>query len=447
MQRQFDTFIFDGYTFNKSSGELSLKYSIDHKLELIEILRFDVSSINWDLVDETALDQACACLHLAGGISYYKSFCPPHIIVKSQSLNLKQADFWNIFYTKGLAEFFFSNQIDSQGLIAFPVNSQSSSSRVCLQLPERSLVPIGGGKDSIVTAESMLLAELDFSCFSLNQAKPIKDTIDLIGKPAITVNRQLDPLLFQLNQQGALNGHVPITGYLSCVAVLAALLHGYKYIVMSLEKSADYPQVISADQQVNHQYSKSREFEDNLSKYLADFVCADLHYFSILRPFYELHIAKLFSEICRDKPEYLGVFTSCNSNFRQQDGQRLSSWCGRCPKCAFVFTILSPFLAADKLIATFKKNLFQDHSLVGLYRSLLGLTEQLPFECVGTAQETQVALWMACNKKEFSSTPVVEMFRHEVLPQMDNPAQAAENLLMRAESCRLPAAFKGLLHD
>ena len=32
------------------------------------------------------------------------------------------------------------------------------------------------------------------------------------GLPSIAVKRKLDPLLFKLNEAGALNGHVPITG-------------------------------------------------------------------------------------------------------------------------------------------------------------------------------------------------------------------------------------------
>ena len=128
-------------------------------------------------------------------------------------------------------------------------------------LPERCLVPIGGGKDSLVTAELLNEAGVDFTLFSLRDAGLIADTSAIVGRPRIVVERMIDPQLFALNEAGALNGHVPITAYISFVTAVCAVLYGYKYLVYSLEKSANYGQVIFHGMDINHQYSKSEEFE------------------------------------------------------------------------------------------------------------------------------------------------------------------------------------------
>ena len=78
------------------------------------------------------------------------------------------------------------------------------------------------------------------------------------------MTRRLDPALFALNEAGALNGHVPITGILSMIVLACAIIHGFDAIAMSNEHSASAPNI--AD--VNHQYSKSFEFEQAFSRLL-----------------------------------------------------------------------------------------------------------------------------------------------------------------------------------
>lgn len=446
MVNTFSSFIFENYQLDRDKGVILLNYSFDRTVRFTETVNFQ-DKINWDQVDQTALNNALACLHLAGGASYFKAYCPETIVVESQNLNKEQSQFWNDFYTKGLGEFFFKNEIDPAGLINFPITSPVSDEVPTVSLPERSLVPIGGGKDSIVSAEALDKAGFEYSPFCLNYPAPIKATVEILRKNPVIIRRQLDPLLFELNAKGALNGHVPITGYLSCLAVISALLYGYSYIVMSLEKSADFAQAYSGENAINHQYSKSFEFETSFNDYLKRFVCNGIEYFSLLRPFYEIRIAKLFAEVVREKPQYLQAFTSCNSNFKQNSSQQTATWCGHCPKCAFVFAILAPFMPPAQLIRLFDKNLLADENLVELYRSLLGLTSQLPFECVGSSDETRAALWLIKERSEFKDTPVIELFNREAAAKISDPDELISHLLCPSSRQHQPDLFKDLFND
>lgn len=57
-------------------------------------------------------------------------------------------------------------------------------------------------------------------------------------------------------------------------------------------------------------------------------------------------------------------------------------WCCKCPKCLFVYTILSPYLYKEKLIDIFGKDLFEEESLLNTFIELTGNGETKPFECV-----------------------------------------------------------------
>ena len=158
------------------------------------------------------------------------------------------------------------------------------------------------------------------------------DRFDAIERPAavtalpvVRADREIDPQLLRSGELGFLNGHVPVTGIISAIAVMAAALEGRDAVVMSNEWSASVPTVQAGDQVVNHQYSKSAAFEAAFRGVLAETSArlpagaAMPDYFSALRPRTELWIAQRFARL---KP-YHGTFRSCNRAFHINRAQRL----------------------------------------------------------------------------------------------------------------------------
>jgi hypothetical protein len=323
-------------------------------------------------------------LLLACGVSYYKAFAPDRIACTAFALDRPTADFFTEFYVKGLGEFAWRNGIDLASRLQFAVDDMPAASPLPLCLPRLTCVPVGGGKDSIVTIECLKQAGEPLVLFSLGSAAPIEATIAQAGLPFIRVTRRLDPALFALNEQGALNGHVPITGILSLIVLACAIIHGFDTIAMSNEHSASAPNV--AD--VNHQYSKSFEFEAALTGYLENQVMTGVRYFSLLRPLTEIAIARRFV----GHAEYLPIFRSCNAAFRQSPEQRVSNWCCDCPKCRFVFLALAPFVDRVRLIATFGRDMLDDSAQIDGFAELCGLQRFKPFECVGEVEESATVM-------------------------------------------------------
>ena len=71
------------------------------------------------------------------------------------------AGFLTELYEQGLAEFAYVNQLDLSGVISFAANSEPESAGVELDLPERALVAMGGGKDSLVCLQMLREAGME----------------------------------------------------------------------------------------------------------------------------------------------------------------------------------------------------------------------------------------------------------------------------------------------
>ena len=253
--------------------------------------------------------------------------------------------------------------------------------------------------------------------------------------PVVRANRTIDPQLLRAGPLGFRLGHVPITGIISAVATMAAVLGGHDAVVMSNEWSASIGSVEVDGRTVNHQYSKSDEFERSFRDALADAIGGGLAYFSLLRPYTELRVAARFAALS----EYHPVFHSCNRAFATDPTRRLERWCGTCDKCCFIDLILAPFLPAESL-----REIFAGHEplgraeLAGQFRALLGTGATKPFECVGDMGECRAALAMAAAREDRASTALLQSLAAET------PAPSAaeiERLLAPVGEHAIPHAY------
>ena len=318
-------------------------------------------------------------------ISYWKAACPPEIIIKPFKLDSHQVQFWKKLYFNGMGEFFYMNGIRTT-MDEFVTITSPSQNELKPLIPlefgsDKVLVPVGGGKDSIVTLE-LLKTHFRVIPFVVNLLQASLTTIEIAGFPrneVFEVQRTIDPLLLDLNSKGYLNGHTPFSALLAFFSLLASAMTGTKHIALSNESSANEPTVAGG---ANHQYSKSVEFEADFRKYCKKYISDKFNYFSFLRPLNEYRIASLFSRY----PVYFKVFRSCNV------GSKEGIWCGQCPKCLFAFIILSPFMPPEEMQHIFGYNLFTNENLQKILDELTGITSVKPFECVGTTDEVNVAL-------------------------------------------------------
>ena len=395
LRQQYPEFCYESFSYTITDEGLSLNFTFSAGNDIL----FQPTSfipkrnfIHFENLSTEQYNQLVFQIGMIELISYWKCVCSPKVVINPYTLDGDSIQFWKKLYFNGLGEFFYINGIESTVDDFMEVECSGNS-----ELPpanfstdsQKFLVPIGGGKDSVVTLETLKKANIDIRPLIINPRGATIQCAEKAGfalEDVLVIKRQIDPTLLKLNAQGFLNGHTPFSAMLAFYSILASAITGIANIALSNENSANETTVIGSS--VNHQYSKSLEFEDDFRSYVAKHVTNNSNYFSFLRPLSELQIAMLFAQ----NPKYFDVFKSCNA------GSKEDIWCGKCAKCLFAFIILSPFIPPETLEKIFGKNLLNDPDLENYLEELSGKQPTKPFECVGTIDEVNTALKMAANR-------------------------------------------------
>lgn len=380
LRKKYNSFIYKDFLVQRleTTYQVIYYFSIPELCDFESVWEFPIKSE----VNETILHRLFFNLGMVETISYWKCVCPQNLIVECGEMTKKQCAWWEKLFYNGLGEFLYRNdisisqeellQIDCKEADVLPMEDD--------RVYAGCLIPVGGGKDSVVSLELMKNEHITTYCVNGNKTTDSIIKLCDYREGDYGAKRTLDSKLLELNKLGYLNGHIPFSAVVAFSSVIAAYLCGNKYIVLSNETSANETTVRNSF--VNHQYSKSFEFEKDFMWYIKSLTKSDIHYFSLLRPLTEIQIAWLFSK-CEG---FHKAFRSCNV------GSKQGVWCCNCPKCLFVYIILLPFLGLDKLKNIFGENLLNKESLDLYFRELIGVEENKPFECVGTRREVLVAL-------------------------------------------------------
>ena len=390
-----DTTNFVKFNYNEQNHKIELHYLVDqypviHYLELNKVNNIEYhSNLN-------------PYIFLCGMAIYpfiFSKYNPKKILISAGYLNKDQLKYWHKWYLKGLGEFFYLNKLPHKINLESVANSPIIKSEN-LKLRNKALLLNGGGKDSCVSAEILKKSNIEFEWLMIGYSKSQEGVLEV--SPCTIKNIIISYQKFMVpNNYKTYQGHKPFTLYTSSIAILIAALKRFKYVFLSNEKSANFGNLKVNDIEINHQWTKSLEFEKMYSKYLLNYVNPNLSYSSILKPLYELQIAKIFSLY----PKYHDVFISCNRNGTK-------SWCNKCSKCAFIFLALSPFLQKKNVTDIFNEDLLNKPENIILFKQLIGEKDSKPFECVGTIDENRLAMNLLIKKKEPKSIVLKEIERN-----------------------------------
>jgi len=419
-------FRYESFAADAEQSLLTCRYSLDGR-EFAERLTL-APSPRWPT---EAARAAARLVFLLAGVSYYKTAAPPVIDLGETALTDTELAFLREFYLQGLGEFAYRNHLDLTALRIEARRAAAPPPGAATPPPNRALVPFGGGIDSIVTVEhTRRLA--DAALFVVSRPADRFDAIEapaaVTGLPVIRAEREIDPQLLRSAELGFLNGHVPVTGILSAIANLAAVLEDRDAVVMSNEWSASIPTLEDQGRPVNHQFSKSEAFEARFRDVLQQAGPAMPQYFSWLRDRTELWVGQQFAGLT----EYHASFRSCNKAFYTDRARRYDHWCGQCDKCCFIDLILAPFLPAEELRQIFAPSTepLEDPELAAKFRALLGAGAK-PFECVGEVSECRAAALLAAQRQDRADTSLLQELAREVTSWPDAPTEADAAAMLR----------------
>ena len=409
LRQQYKTFIYNGFNLSKSDGYIDIEF--DFSMGDINFSpTTKIKTTNLDIINSFDSDLARKIIFNLGMVelvSYWKCACAPQIIVKCGNLSKDDCDWWKKLYYNGLSEFFYMNNIktDFDSFVEIMAEETNIALSYEYKKSDKNIIPVGGGKDSNVTMELLKhFSESNF-CFTVNDQPAREESAMTAGyadERIIRTYRTIDKELLSLNAKGYLNGHTPFSAIVAFLSLYCAYLIGGEYIVLSNESSANESNIDGTD--INHQYSKSFEFESDFNNYVEKNITKDIRYFSLLRAFNELQIAKQFSAFSK----YHSIFKSCNV------GSKKNIWCANCAKCLFVYIILSPFLSDEKLVSIFGENLLEKESLKDIFDGLVGFSDVKPFECIGTKSEINAALAKTVQNKQESDQKLPKLLEYYV---------------------------------
>lgn len=437
--RRAQVFRYEGYDIDPGAGLLTCRYSLDGRA-FAERVGFPAGG-RWD---DPAVEAAARWVFLLAGVSYYKAGAPPAVELPTTALRPAEAAFLRRFYLDGLGEHAYRNGLDLGDLrIEAPTlaGADAAPATTTANPAKRPLVPFGGGIDSIVTVE-MVRPLADAALFVVTRPgdrfAAIERPAAVTGLPVVRAERAIDDQVLRSRELGFLNGHVPVTGILSAIAVMAAALDGRDVVIMSNEWSSSVGNVEVDGRTINHQWSKSTAFEAGFRAVLAASVGPAIDYFSRLRPYTELFIAERFAHL----GAYHRSFQSCNRGFHIDPAKRLDHWCGQCDKCCFVDLILAPFLDAATLAEIFGgREPLEDPALLPRFEALVDTSGAVkPWECVGEVEECRAAVALARQRPDRAGNPVLDALAGQLAGRLPT-ADAVTAMLVPVGGHFVPDAY------
>lgn len=389
-REKYKEFYFNSYSITEDNKAIYLEY----EFEIPGLTKFKPKSrivkksLKFKDINSIYVKNMVFHIGLVELISYWKSTCSPKIIIKCGYINKEQIEWWKKLYFNGLGELFYTNNIQTNIKDFVDIECVNLDKIEYEKIEENFngyIVPIGGGKDSIVTLETLNINKENDFCLIINPKPVTLKCAQIAGMKEnniIEIYRNIDKNLLELNEKRFINGHTPFSSMLAFFSYLVAYLLSKKYIALSNESSANESNITGEN--INHQYSKSFEFEKDFEEYSNKYLKTPVKYFSFLRPLNELQIAKIFSK----HEKYHSTFKSCNVGSKEKEWK----WCCNCAKCLFAYIILSPYLYKEKLIKIFGEDMLEKESLLKTFIELTGNGETKPFDCVGTFEEVNFAI-------------------------------------------------------
>lgn len=429
LREKYPVFTYEGFDIEQNETHVNITYhfSIEGLSEFAPAWTFPMGDKKTDFALDETFKRMAFYLGMVELVSYWKIACPPVVRIKNASLCEDEIKWWKSLYFNGLGEFYYTNGIDENELDFMKIEPErgvkenvlslqceaDTTAAVAMRNSElkklkdgaRCMVPIGGGKDSAVSLEVLSEYRDNIYAYIINPRGATIETvkkagIDFEGSHVITAKRTLDKNMLELNKQGFLNGHTPFSAIVAFSATIAAYMNDITYIALSNESSANESTVPGST--VNHQYSKSFRFERDFHEYEALYLKSGTYYFSLLRPLSEFQIAALFASY----KKYHDIFRSCNV------GSKQDIWCGHCPKCLFVWLIMSPFLKMEELCAIFGTNMVKDNGMREHFDKLTGIASEKPFECVGSVDEVNAAVTLTIRQMKKSGEVLPFLFEY-----------------------------------
>src|SRR5690606_23812614 len=184
-----ETFRIDRPSFDPATGEARFPYRLND-LAFTEVLTLPRGADS-AAAGSPAFAKLLGLTAMVLGVSYFKLRAPFDITAPDIPLTAAERAFIIDVYENGLGEFYARNDLTRFGKLTLTAPDDAEERKPALDLPDRTLLPIGGGKDSLVSVDLLTHTGVDFTPFAVNPKGPILSSVEAIGTPPLYVTRVL----------------------------------------------------------------------------------------------------------------------------------------------------------------------------------------------------------------------------------------------------------------
>ena len=173
LRKKYPTFFYRGYSYKLSQGNLHISFHFVVPPDISFYPKVIVKNIPKKYPN---IENIVFHLGLIEMLSYWKATASPKIVVEAGYLDKKQIAWFKDLIFQGMGEYFFQNKINFTKKNFLTITSAPSSPKQDLgvlksRLSNRTLVPVGGGKDAVVTLLLFKKAKVLLRPFLLNRKK------------------------------------------------------------------------------------------------------------------------------------------------------------------------------------------------------------------------------------------------------------------------------------
>ena len=184
LRENYPNFIFEDYKIidNDDNIEITYNFKIPSLEEFNPKIVIPKMFIKRDKIDKEFLEYLAFNIGVAEAISYYKTTCSKHIIIKCGYLDKNQINWFKKLYYNGLGEFLYRNNIDVDidNFFDIIIDNKGEIFKKRSFESDGNLINIGGGKDSCVSLK-ILENENNNACFLMNPKKPMIECAKVAG--------------------------------------------------------------------------------------------------------------------------------------------------------------------------------------------------------------------------------------------------------------------------
>ena len=239
LRQKYKKFIYKDFkiTEDKESINITYYFEIPGLTKFEPNIQIMKKNIKYKSIDNEYIRNIVFNLGMIEVISYWKCVCSENVIIECGNLNGEQKQWFKKLYYNGTGEFRYINNIhiEQEKFVNFVTNKEVES--IVPEIPSTDIlsgyiIPVGGGKDSVVTLEKLKEEKRNNYCLTVGGKEPVLECCKIAGyndNQIIEVKRTIDANLLELNKEGYLNGHTPFSSVLAFLSYLIAYLTNKKY--------------------------------------------------------------------------------------------------------------------------------------------------------------------------------------------------------------------------